>query len=112
MNSIVKKQKKLMQNPKLLAASWIALFLLGCGAVSSTGGSFPLHAYPVVPKALAEPHEVWIPCAELGAPKSAAIAQMICVNETDLIELQSFIRNLDSVVRRYEYATKRINKGN
>jgi hypothetical protein len=112
MNLIVKKKKSLMKNPRAMVASWIALFLLGCGAVSSTGGSFPIHAYPVIPKALSEPHEVWVPCSTLGAPKSAVIAQMICVDETDLLELQSFIRNLDSVVRRYEFATKRINKGN
>ena len=88
----------------------IALFLLGCGGVSNTGGSFPVHAYPTIPKALSQPHEVWIPCSSLGSPKNAVISQMICVDEEELLSLQSFIRNLDSVVRKYEYATKRINK--
>jgi len=88
------------------------LFLLGCGGVSSTGGSFPIHAYPEIPKALSQPHEVWITCSTYGTPKDAVVSKMFCVDQTAILELQSFIRDLDSIVRKYEHATKEINKGN
>jgi hypothetical protein len=100
----------LRQKGQVILAVWIALFLLGCANVGSRGGAFPLHAYPHVPKALSQPHEVWIPCSNLGSPKNAVISQMICVDEVELLALQGFVRELDSIVRKYEYAIKTINK--
>ena len=94
----------------MILAVWIVSSLLGCANVGSRGGAFPLHAYPPIPKALSQPHEVWIPCVDLGSPKNAVISQMVCVDEMELLALQSFIRSLDSIVRKYEYAIKTINK--
>ena len=89
-----------------------ALWLLGCGGVSSTGGSFPIHAYPEVPMAVSQPHEVWIPCSTYGTPEGAIVSKMYCVKEDAVLELQGFVRELDSIIRKYEYATQQINKGN
>ena len=88
------------------------LWLLGCGGVSSTGGSFPIHAYPQIPLAVSQPHEVWIPCSTYGSPDEAIVSEMYCVKEGAVLELQSFIRDLDSIIRKYEYATEEINKTN
>ena len=88
------------------------LLLLGCGSVSSTGGSFPLHAYPRLPLAMTDPGKVWIRCDDFGGHPSAVEARMYCVEHTHLIDLKRFIQELDSVVRKYEFATNRINTGN
>ena len=88
------------------------LWLLGCGGVSSTGGSFPIHAYPQLPMAVSQPHEAWIKCSSLGAPTEAVVHSMYCIDEKYVLELQSFIRDLDSIIKKYEYATKEINKTN
>ena len=90
----------------------ILLLVLGCGGVSSTGGSFPIHAYPVLPLAMTQPEKVWLRCDGLGANPKSIEAQMYCVEGTHVVELQKFIQELDSIVRKYEHATNAINMGN
>ena len=62
--------------------------------------------------AVSQPHEVWIPCSTYGSPEEAIVSDMYCVKENAVLELQSFIRDLDSIIRKYEYATEEINKTN
>ena len=87
------------------------LLLLGCGSVSS-GGSYAIHAYPIVPKAINEPQEVWVKCSQLGAPPEAVVYSMYCVDELRIIELREFINELDSIVFKYQNAIEEINKSN
>ena len=93
----------------LLGASLTTLFLFGCGnEISPT--TFPIHNYPPVPDAISQPHNIFIPCAELGAPANTVVSQMVCVDEGSLLELQSFIRSIDAILMTYEYTLKRINQ--
>jgi hypothetical protein len=62
--------------------------------------------------AVSQPHEVWVLCSSYGAPKQAIVSKMYCVKEDAVFELQNFIRDLDSIIRKYEYAIEKINKTN
>lgn len=85
------------------------LFLLGCGNAGSPT-TFPIYDYPPVPSAISQPNNIFIPCAELGAPINTVVSQMVCVEEESLLELQSFIRSIDAILMTYEYTLKRINQ--
>ena len=110
MSSMLKRTLKGKRLGIVLVA--ILLLLLGCGGVGSTGGSFPIHAYPRLPLAMTDPGKVWLRCDDLGANPKSVEAEMYCVEGTHVSELQRFIRELDSIVRKYENATNAINLGN
>ena len=89
----------------------VALLLLGCGSVSS-GGSYPILAYPALPKAVSEPGKVWLRCGSYGGHPDSIEAPMYCVEEIYGEDLKKYIQKLDSIYWKYTYALEEINKSN
>lgn len=78
----------------------IILLLVPVGCLTGgSNGPYPIHAYPIVPKAVMEPDKVWQKCGD----------DYICIEESHLIELKTYIIKLDSLVRKYEHAIETIN---
>lgn len=72
--------------------------LLGC--VSSSGTALlPIHKRPDLPKAITEPHEVFLKCGEY-----------YCVDEVHLEQLRVYTIEMDALVKKYENATEVFNE--
>ena len=84
---------------KLITLAVTLFLLLGC-VTGGSNGPYPIHAYPVVPKAVMEPDKVWQKCGD----------DYICIEESHLIELKTYVIKLDSLVRKYEHAIETINE--
>jgi hypothetical protein len=95
---------------KLLAIIWLIALSVALGCVSGSSGPYPTYAYPQLPEAVSNPHEVWVKCSSLGAPSEAVVSKMYCVNEDAYFELRKFVVELDSLVQKYENTINEINK--
>lgn len=83
----------------MLATILILLWVLGC-ASGSNQGAYPIHARPVLPKAIVEPAKVFLKCGD----------DYFCIAPEHLEELRVYTIEMDSLVRKYEYATGVINE--
>jgi hypothetical protein len=77
----------------------VLLFPPGCVS-GNKSGAFPIHARPVLPRAVVEPDEVFVKCGD----------DYYCVTPEDLNDLRVYTIEMDSLVRKYEYATGVINE--
>ena len=94
---------------RLLLSIWTIALFVALGCVSGSSGPYPTYAYPQLPVAVSDPHEVWVKCSSLGAPPDAIVSKMYCVDEGAYFELRQFVIELDSMVRKYENTIKEIN---
>lgn len=94
---------------RTLASIWLIALFVALGCVSGSSGPYPTFAYPIVPSAVSNPHDVWVKCSSLGAPSEAILSKMYCVDEQEYFALRAFVIELDSVVRKYENTIKEIN---
>ena len=82
-----------------LAIILILSWLPGCVS-GNKSGAFPIHARPTLPKALVEPAKVFLECGD----------DYFCIAPEHLEELRVYTIEMDSLVRKYEYATGVINE--
>ena len=86
----------------------LAITLLVVAGCAGTKGApvFPVHARPYVPRAILEPHEVFLRCDD--NPDSVE-SLYYCIEAIDLEQLRVYTIKMDSLVRKYENATKELN---
>lgn len=72
---------------------------LGCVSTSSKG-SFPIHARPMLPRAVAEPAKVFLKCGD----------DYYCISPEHLEQLRVYVIEMDGLVRKYENATQVFNE--
>ena len=79
----------------------LAITLLVVAGCAGTKGApvFPVHARPYVPRAIVEPQEVFLKCGD----------DYFCIDLAHLNDLRVYIIEMDSLVRKYENATKELN---
>ena len=75
------------------------LLLLGCVSGISGKELLPLHARPVLPKALVQPEETFIKCGD----------DFYCITPEDLEGLRVWVISTQSLVNKYEHATEVLN---
>ena len=73
--------------------------LLGCVSGISGKELFPLHARPVLPKALVEPEKTFLKCGD----------DFYCITPENLEGLRVYILSMQSLVNKYEHATEVLN---
>ena len=73
--------------------------LLGCVSGISGKELFPIHARPVLPKAMVQPEETFISCGD----------DFYCIASEDLEGLRVYILSMQSLPNKYEHATKVLN---
>ena len=73
--------------------------LLGCVSGISGKELFPIHARPVLPKALVEPEKAFVKCGD----------DYYCITPENLEGLRVYILSMQSLVNKYEHATEVLN---
>ena len=73
--------------------------LLGCVSGISGKELFPIHARPILPKALVEPDKAFLKCGD----------DFYCVTPEDLEGLRVWVLSTQSLINKYEHATKVLN---
>ena len=73
--------------------------LLGCVSGISGKELFPIHARPVLPKALVEPEKAFVKCGD----------DYYCVTPNDLEALRVWVLSMQSLLNKYEHATEVLN---
>jgi hypothetical protein len=85
----------------------VIILLVVAGCVKNKGAPvFPIHARPHIPRAIIEPHEVFLRCDD--NPDSVE-SLYYCIEAIDLEQLRIYTIGMDSLVRKYENATKELN---
>ena len=92
MNSLIDKYK-------MQVIILILLGLLGCVSGISGKELLPIHARPIIPKALLEPERIF----QIGGE------DYFCVSPEDLDGLRIYILSMQSLVNKYEHATEVLN---
>ena len=75
------------------------LVLLGCVSGISGKEFLPIHARPVLPKALIQPEETFIKCGD----------DFYCIIPEDLDGLRVWVLSTQSLINKYEHATEVLN---
>ena len=99
MSLIGKKMKSLIDKYKTQGIIIALCVLLGCVSGISGKELFPIHARPVLPKAMVQPEETFVPCGD----------QYLCVTPEDLEGLRIYLLSMQSLVNKYEHATEVLN---
>lgn len=87
-----------MKIKNVLFCIWL-LLVGGCVGTTFSGGSFPIHARPELPKALVSPEETFIKCGD----------DYFCLTGEDLEGLRRWVIRIQGVVEKYEHAQETIN---
>ena len=77
----------------------VLLGLLGCVSEISCKELLPIHARPILPKALLEPEKAFQMCGD----------DYFCISPEDLNGLRIYTLSMQSLLNKYEYATKVLN---
>ena len=93
------KMKSLIVKYKMQVIILILLGLLGCVSGISGKELLPIHARPILPKALLEPEKAFQKCGD----------DYFCISPEDLDGLRIYILSMQSLVNKYEHATKMLN---
>ena len=99
MNLIGEKMKSLIAKYKTQGIILALCLLLGCVSGISGKELFPIHARPVLPKAMVQPEETFISCGD----------DFLCVTREDLEGLRIYLLSMQSLVNKYEHATEVLN---
>ena len=73
--------------------------LLGCVSGISGKELLPIHARPVLPKALVQPEKTFIKCGD----------DFYCITPEDLDGLRVWVLETQSLINKYEHATEVLN---
>ena len=73
--------------------------LLGCVSGISGKELFPIHARPILPKALLEPEKAFQMCGD----------DYFCISPEDLNGLRIYTLSMQSLLNKYEHATEVLN---
>ena len=99
MSLIGKKMKSLIDKYKTQGIIIALCVLLGCVSGISGKELFPIHAGPVLPKAVVQPEETFVPCGD----------HFLCVTPEDLEGLRIYLLSMQSLLNKYEHATEVLN---
>ena len=99
MSLIGKKMKSLIDKYKTQGIILALCVLLGCVSGISGKELFPIHARPVLPKAMVQPEETFVPCGD----------HYLCVTPEDLEGLRVYLLSMQSLLNKYEHATEVLN---
>ena len=91
--------KRLIAKYKMQGIILALCVLLGCVSGISGKELFPIHARPVLPKALVEPEKAFVKCGD----------DYYCIYEQDLEHLRIWVVSMQSLLNKYEYATEVLN---
>ena len=91
--------KSLIDKYKMQVIILILLGLLGCVSGISGKELFPIHARPILPKALLEPEKAFQMCGD----------DYFCISPEDLNGLRIYTLSMQSLLNKYEHATKVLN---
>ena len=75
------------------------LVLLGCVSGISGKELLPIHARPILPKALIQPEKTFIKCGD----------DFYCITPEDLDGLRVWVLSTQSLINKYEHATEMLN---
>ena len=99
MSLIGEKMKRLIAKYKTQGIIIALCVLLGCVSGISGKELFPIHARPVLPKAMVQPEETFISCGD----------DFYCIASEDLEGLRIYLLSMQSLLNKYEHATKVLN---
>jgi hypothetical protein len=99
MNLIGEKMKSLIAKYKTQGIILALLVLLGCVSGISGKELLPIHARPVLPKALIQPEKTFIKCGD----------DFYCITPEDLNGLRVWVLSTQSLINKYEHATEVLN---
>ena len=99
MSLIGKKMKSLIDKYKTQGIIIALCVLLGCVSGISGKELFPIHARPVLPKALVEPEKTFLKCGD----------DFYCITPENLEGLRIYLLSMQSLVNKYEHATEALN---
>ena len=99
MSLIGEKMKSLIDKYKTQGIIIALCVLLGCVSGISGKELFPIHARPILPKAMVQPEETFVPCGD----------HYLCVTPDDLEGLRIYLLSKQSLLNKYEQATKVLN---
>ena len=85
-----------VQNQGIILALCV---LLGCVSGISGKELFPVHARPIIPKALISPSETFLTCGD----------DYYCITPEDLEGLRIYLLSMQSLLNKYEHATEVLN---
>ena len=99
MSLIEEKMKRLIAKYKMQGIILILCGLLGCVSGISGKELFPIHARPVLPKALVEPEKAFVKCGD----------DYYCIDTNDLESLRIWVLSMQSLLNKYEHQTEVLN---
>jgi len=99
MSLIEEKMKRLIAKYKTQGIIIALCVLLGCVSGISGKELFPIHARPVLPKALVEPEKTFLKCGD----------DFYCITPENLEGLRVYLLSMQSLVNKYEHATEVLN---
>jgi hypothetical protein len=99
MSLIGEKMKSLIGKYKTQGIILALLLLLGCVSGISGKELFPIHARPIIAKALISPSETFLTYGD----------DYYCITPEDLDGLRIYILSMQSLVNKYEHATEVLN---
>jgi hypothetical protein len=99
MSLIGEKMKRLIAKYRTQGIILALCVLLGCVSGISGKELFPIHARPVLPKAMVQPEETFISCGD----------DYYCITPDDLEGLRVYILSMQSLLNKYGHATKVLN---
>jgi hypothetical protein len=99
MSLIGEKMKRLIVKHKMQGIILALLVLLGCVSGISGKELLPIHARPVLPKALIQPEKTFIKCGD----------DFYCITPEDLNGLRVWVLSTQSLINKYEHATEVLN---
>jgi hypothetical protein len=99
MSLIGEKMKSLIDKYKRQGIILALLVLLGCVSGISGKELLPIHARPVLTKALIQPEKTFIKCGD----------DFYCITPEDLDGLRVWVLSTQSLINKYEHATEVLN---
>jgi hypothetical protein len=99
MSLIGEKMKRLIVKYKTQGIILALLVLLGCVSGISGKELLPIHARPILPKALIQPEKTFIKCGD----------DFYCITPEDLDGLRVWVLSTQSLINKYEHATEVLN---
>ena len=99
MSLIGEKMKRLIARYKTQGIILALCVLLGCVHGISGKELLPIHARPILPKAVVQPEKTFVPCGD----------HYLCVTPEDLEGLRIYLLSMQSLLNKYEHATKVLN---
>ena len=91
--------KRLIAKYKTQGIILALLVLLGCVSGISGKELLPIHARPILPKALVQPEKTFIKCGD----------DFYCITPEDLDGLRVWVLSTQSLINKYEHATEVLN---